>query len=184
MNGQTPALQKPLLILSDLVIVVTTLWATALNLRAEAPLFWYSSIEEASARAVPDNRPLIIDFSADWCIPCKVMEKEVYSTPDFQETSKRFLLVKIDFDRKVAVARKYSVQTLPTIVFADSYGKELFRYDGYLDPKSLLQLAKALPADVTDFNRLNRVLAVGKDNVDALEQMGQRLRAAGAVPCE
>ena len=146
---------------------------------AEPAVHWYSTIEEASARAVPSNRPIMIDFWAAWCAPCKVMEKEVYSTAEFQQATERFLPVKIDYDRKIALARKYKVDALPTIVFADSYGNELFRYHGYVGAKTLLELVKALPGDVADFNRLNQILQRDSGNVEALESMGKSLRDAG-----
>ena len=142
-------------------------------------MHWYSTIEEASAHAVASNRPILIDFWAAWCAPCKVMEQEVYSTAEFQQATERFLPVKIDFDKKTALARKYNVEALPTIVFADSYGNELFRYRGYVGAKTLLDLVRALPGDVTDFNRLNQILKGDANNPDALESMGKSLRDAG-----
>jgi thioredoxin-like negative regulator of GroEL len=155
------------------------LMITAAAHGADPEVHWYSSVEEASARALPSNRPIMIEFWAAWCAPCKVMEKEVYSTAEFQQASERFLPVKIDFDRKTALARKYNVEALPTIVFADSYGNELFRYRGYVGAKALLELVKALPGDVADFNRLNQILQRDASNPDALESMGKSLRDAG-----
>lgn len=163
---------------SRLVIPLAVLFIAA-GAGAQDGVHWYSSVEEASARAVLANRPILIEFWAEWCAPCKSMENEVYSTGSFQEAAKRFLPVKIDFDKKTALARKYNVEALPTIVFADSYGHELFRYDGYVDAKSLLALVNALPADVTEFNRLNVVLASDKNNFEALQAMGKSLRSAG-----
>jgi tetratricopeptide (TPR) repeat protein len=55
----------------------------------------------------------------------------------------------------------------------------LFRYRGYVGAKTLLELVKALPSDVADFNRLNQILSADANNVDALESMGKSLRAAG-----
>ncbi len=140
---------------------------------------WYSSIEETSAAARQANKPMMLDFWADWCAACKVMESEVYSNSDFQEATQRFLPVRIDFDKKPAIARKYSIVALPTIVFTDSYGTELFRYRGYIGSKVLAELLRALPADVSEFNRLNRILAEDKNNFEALESMGKKLRVSG-----
>jgi thioredoxin-like negative regulator of GroEL len=165
-------------VLPRLIIVAAGLWL-GLGARAADVIHWYSSVEEASAEAVPANRPIMIDFWAEWCGPCKVMEKEVYATDDFRQATKRFLPVKIDYDKKTAVARRYNIEALPTIVFADSYGNELFRYHGYLGAKSLLAIVNALPGDVTEFNRLNKVLAADKNNFQALESMGRSLRDVG-----
>jgi thioredoxin-like negative regulator of GroEL len=146
---------------------------------AEESVYWYSTVEEASAQAIPANRPMMIDFWATWCLPCKAMDQQVYSTAEFRQAAKRFLPVRIDYDKKTALARKYNVGALPTIVFADSYGDELFRYEGYVGAAPLLALVNALPGNVTEFNRLNRILAQDKNNFEALDAMGRRLREAG-----
>jgi thioredoxin-like negative regulator of GroEL len=165
---------------SRLVIPFAVLWMAA-SASAQDAVQWYSSLEKASALAVPADRPIMIEFWADWCEACKAMEKDVYSTPDFLEATKRFLPVKIEFDKKTALARRYKVDNLPTIVFTDSYGNELFRYQGYVGAKSLLDLVNALPGNVREFNRLNKILAGDKNNFEALASMGKSLRAAGLL---
>ena len=140
---------------------------------------WYTNVEEASSAALESNKPMMVDFWADWCEACEVMEKEVYNDPRFVNEAPRFLAVRIDFEKKQALARKYNVAALPTVIFTDSYGNELFRYRGFLDAKPLAELMRSLPADVSEFNRLNRILAEDKNNFAALESMGRNLRAAG-----
>ncbi len=143
------------------------------------PVHWFDSVEAASAEARAANRPILIDFWATWCAACRVMEEEVYSSQEFEEATARLLPVRIDFDKKTALARKYNVTSLPTIVFTDSNGNELFRHSGYIGSKTLLELVRALPGDVAEFNRLNGILAGDKNNFEALEGMGKSLRAAG-----
>lgn len=139
---------------------------------------WYASIEEASAAAREFNRPLMIDFWADWCVACKVMEKEVYPTDQFASAAEPFVLVRIDADRQTDLSRRYKITALPTLVFTDSYGNELFRYFGFMDLKPITELLQSLPQDMTDFNRLSKVLAGDKNNFDALDGMAARLKAA------
>ena len=121
---------------------------------------WYRDLEKASSAARESNKPLLIDFWADWCAPCRVMEKEVYADPVVVElASKKFLPVQLDFDRQQNLARKYNIAGLPTIVFTDSSGGELVRHAGIIDAKTMAELLRALPGNVSEFNRLGQVLA-------------------------
>ncbi|MBI2817061.1 MAG: thioredoxin family protein [Acidobacteria bacterium] len=140
---------------------------------------WYSDIQQASAAAREANRPMILDFWADWCAACRVMEAEVYTSSDFAAATQRLIPVRIDFDKKQDLARKYNITALPMILFTDSYGTELFRLRGYVSAKMFLDVVRALPADVSEFNRLTRILAEGKNNFKALKSMGDNLRTAG-----
>ena len=144
-----------------------------------APVRWYSTVEEASAEALKTNKPILIDFWAGWCEPCRTMEKEVYSDSAFTSAADQYLLVRIDFDKKTALSRKYNVAALPTILFTDSYGNELYRNRGFIAAKRLAEVMRALPADVTEYNNLNKILSQDKNNFDVLRTMGKNLRAAG-----
>ena len=151
----------------------------ARSVEAAASMRWYGSIEEASTEARQVNKPMMLDFWAEWCAPCKVMEAEVYTNGDVVQAAKPFFSVRINSDNKPVEARKYRITALPTLVFTDSYGNELFRYIGSMNAKPLTELLQALPHDVTEFNRLSQVLARDKNNFEALEGMGTNLRAAG-----
>jgi len=146
-----------------------------------APVRWYSTVEEASAEALKTNKPILIDFWAGWCEPCRTMEKEVYSDSAFTSAADQYLLVRIDFDKKTALSRKYNVAALPTILFTDSYGNELFRNRGFIAAKRLAEVMRALPADVTEYNNLNKILSQDKNNFDVLRTMGKNLRTAGLL---
>jgi thioredoxin-like negative regulator of GroEL len=146
---------------------------------AASSIQWYASLEEGSARARELNKPMMVEFWADWCVPCRIMEKEVYPTDEAVQASQPFIAVRIDFDRKPAISRKYGVSALPALVFTDSYGNDLFHYSGVLTARGFAELLSSLPHDMTEFNRLNSVIARDRNNADALEAMGRQLRTAG-----
>ena len=87
------------------------------------------------ARIVQDAEvPVVVDFYADWCGPCKMM------APVFDEFASeqrgRVLVLKLDTDRNQATSRQYDVRGIPTlIVFRD--GKEAARQVGAVPKKAL-----------------------------------------------
>jgi thioredoxin-related protein len=169
MTQRSPA---KILFLSLIVFTALTVCANA------ADIHWYSTLEEASSTAINVNKPMFVDFWADWCTACKVMEKDLYSDPAFVNVADRFVLVRIDFDKKTALARKYNVEALPTVVFTDSYGGEFIRHRGFLDVKPFVALMRALPSDVTEFNAYSRILTQDKNNFEALRNMAMHLHDA------
>jgi tetratricopeptide (TPR) repeat protein len=67
---------------------------------------------------------------------------------------------------------------MPTLVFTDSYGNELFRFTGAITAPTMMQLLSELPGDVTTINQLAQLIAKDKDNFSALQSLGRELRAA------
>ena len=78
--------------------------------------------------------PVLVDFYADWCGPCKMM------APVLEELEKSrgdILVGKVDVDEQGALARQYSISAVPTLVlFKD--GREVKRNSGFL-PKEALE---------------------------------------------
>ncbi len=83
---------------------------------------------------IKSDTPVLIDFYADWCGPCKSLApilKEVKS-----ELGEKVKIVKIDVDKNQSLAAKYQVRGVPTMmIFKD--GKQLWRESGVL-PKHVI----------------------------------------------
>jgi thioredoxin:protein disulfide reductase len=75
------------------------------------------------------GRPGIIDFGADWCIPCLELEQRTFSDPRVRKELERRVLFKADLTRgsspeALTLARKYSILGVPTVIFLDASGTE------------------------------------------------------------
>lgn len=95
-----------------------------------------SKFENAVKNKLENNgRPTIIDFSAVWCGPCKMM-KPIFEKLAAEYTD-RFNFVSIDVDENPDLAEKYQVQSIPAFVFLDEEGKETNRITGAIPESEL-----------------------------------------------
>jgi protein disulfide-isomerase len=105
---------------------------------AAAKSGWLTSFDQAQKEAQAKNKLLLMDFTgSDWCGWCIMLDKEVFSKPEFKEyASKNLVLLELDFPRRKQMPpeisaqnerlmMKYGIQGFPTVVVFDSSGKPL-----------------------------------------------------------
>lgn len=110
----------------------------------EAP----SPVAQALSRARDEGRSLVIDFFADWCGPCKVLEDTILPHPRVQEALRQYILLRVDADEYPRTVEYYRIDAMPTLLALDGAGKELRRFEGLPDPEELAaQLAAAHEAE-------------------------------------
>jgi thioredoxin 1 len=83
---------------------------------------------------IEDSRPVIVDFHALWCSPCKIQSpilKELAS-----ELGDRIRVIKVDVDQNNEIAGKYSIQSVPTIIIFKG-GKQVWRQSGVVSKSQL-----------------------------------------------
>jgi thiol:disulfide interchange protein DsbD len=92
-------------------------------------LFWHHNYDEAIAEARKTNKPVFVDFRADWCTICKELERDVFPNPKVSVLFKRMILLKVDAtnpgEKINALIKKYQVVGLPTLIVLDANGKEI-----------------------------------------------------------
>lgn len=95
--------------------------------QAPAGLQWLKDEPSALALAKETGKPIMLDFTADWCAACKQLERQTFSDPAVQEKLAGFVIAKIDVtelnDANTAIQRKYRVLSLPTVLFVGTDGE-------------------------------------------------------------
>lgn len=169
-------------IIRPLAAIVATLAVLTAGGEAQSPggasIPWHTRVEDGRRAALKADTPMLLEFWAGWCAPCKVMDAEVYSNARVAAAMTKVVPVRIDMDAQGVLAREYKVEGIPTLVFADSHGNELFRYTGVLDANQMVALLGELPGDVAAINRLSAAVAINKNDFTSLEALGRELQAA------
>jgi thiol:disulfide interchange protein DsbD len=91
---------------------------------------WLPYTEDRLAAARSEGKPVFIDSYADWCIPCKELDKLTFSTPEVVAASRSFVCLKADLtdgkDEAVkAFYKKFNVRGVPTLIFLAPDGTEV-----------------------------------------------------------
>ncbi|MFC1573601.1 thioredoxin family protein [Candidatus Latescibacterota bacterium] len=103
---------------------------------------WYRDWDEGMAAAKKENKPVVVDFYADWCGYCKKMDKETFAAPAVKSRlAQNWIGIKINGEDKKAQAtwenKKFShrglmmnfgVNGFPTLIFFDKNGKQAKPY--------------------------------------------------------
>ncbi len=126
-------------ILSVICVVSIVGMATLSSSAAEPAKKWHTSFPSAQAEAKRLNLPILLHFYADWCLPCRRMERDVLKSPELlKQLGDRVVAVKLNADRHQALVRRYDVRALPTDMFVDPDGRPLARNEGYRNKSSYL----------------------------------------------
>jgi thiol:disulfide interchange protein DsbD len=113
---------------------------------APSAVEWQSFDEATLARAGADGRPVLLDFSADWCVPCHELDERTFTDPEVVRVTQGFVRMKVDLTRfdapeSRALRARFAIAGVPTIVFLAPDGREVVdaRVVGFLKPEPFLE---------------------------------------------
>lgn len=129
----------------SLAIVILTIAAYTLIPSNKNEIEWKPYSGNAVPASLNGNRGMIIDFYADWCIPCKELDASTFSDPQVISAAKSFNVFKADMTKSLsaeveALRNKYNIAGVPTLLIIDTRGKEVNRITGYIDAHEFLKI--------------------------------------------
>lgn len=118
-----------------------------LHVEGESPIAWTPFSEEALAHATESGRPVLIDFQAAWCLPCREMERTTFRDPAVVRATRDFAALKADVTaqdaRAEALMTRWEVPGVPTYVILGPDGQERRRFVGFVPADRLLEGLRA-----------------------------------------
>ena len=88
---------------------------------------------------INQNKPVLVDFYADWCGPCKMLAPILSEVK--AELAEGIKIVKIDVDKNQSLATKYQVRGVPTMILFKE-GKQVWRESGVIQKQDLVAIVK------------------------------------------
>ena len=92
------------------------------------------------SQIINDEKPVLVDFHATWCGPCKMMAPELQKFAQNNKDAVR--VIKIDIDKNQPTASQFNIQGVPTLILFKK-GKVLWRQSGAMNAKQISDAVKS-----------------------------------------
>jgi thioredoxin-like negative regulator of GroEL len=120
------------------------------------PLFSPDRYADALARSRESGRLLVVDATASWCQPCKVMDRATWADASVVAwVEENAVAVQIDVDEEKEVARALGIRSMPTVI-AFRGGVEVDRVVGLKNPGDLLSWLRGVQRGETNLDHVRR----------------------------
>jgi uncharacterized protein YyaL (SSP411 family) len=131
-----------------LALLAAPLWSAVP--KKPATINWQPWSDAAFDQAKRENKFVLLDLEAIWCHWCHVMDETTYKTPEvIALIQSKYIPVRVDQDSRPDLSNRYEDYGWPATVVFGPAGGEIVKRQGYIEPKQMIAMLKAIIADPT-----------------------------------
>ncbi|MHB9041088.1 MAG: thioredoxin fold domain-containing protein, partial [Melioribacteraceae bacterium] len=130
-------------IVLSIIVIAVSIYALipAKNIEPE----WQKFSEVKYEMSLKNNERMVVDFYADWCIPCKELDAMTFSDPRVLSSLSKFTTYKVDMTQTVSdetekLRNKFKIVGMPTVLIINAKGEEVERLTGFVNANEFLKL--------------------------------------------
>ncbi len=129
----------------------------------------------------PEDRPILVDFYAQWCGPCKLLDAYVYNEPEVIRELADVVTFKVDIDKPEyrQLKERFHIILLPTLVWCDQEGREIDRFTGSVSAPKFLEIIRSFREGGNTFNRIVDLVAAYPEDPGLLFDLARRQAERG-----
>jgi thioredoxin-like negative regulator of GroEL len=144
---------------------------------SKTEMHWKPESDSAWREAKESGRPVLVEVWANWCEPCKRMDREVWTEARVIEGANKFVQISVDASRRdqtnlggivLGKTGVHMVKALPTVMVLDPWGETLAVWEGLVSPAEMLVGLAQVPADYSAVRVEREALLSHRDNSRAL----------------
>lgn len=130
----------------SLIVIAISVWSL---IPSDKQSIDWQPYSDSALVSFEGKKGAIIDFYADWCIPCKELDALTFSDPKVIDESKNFITLKADMTKSLApevsaLREKYKIVGVPTVLILNSKGEEVKRITGFVNAEEFLKLMQSV----------------------------------------
>jgi thiol-disulfide isomerase/thioredoxin len=147
----------------------------AVLLASSVGISWQKSLDTALSDAQKSDKPVLVDFWAEWCTWCHELDRTTYVDPAVVAAAHDFVAVKVNTEgsrSEVKATEHYGVESLPTIGFLTPTGRLFYRVDGFQHPDRFVETLKTVHEIAPDVISWDATIARTPNDPAALAKLG------------
>jgi thioredoxin-like negative regulator of GroEL len=143
---------------------------------------WEPGFDTAQRKSRVTDKPLMVDFWAEWCGWCHELDRTTYMDREVVKIAGGFVAVKVDTEggrTEMAVAVRYRVDSLPTILFLTPQGRVIVRLNGFQRPAQFARVLTRVLEISSEVIGWERAVDSRPEDAVALNKLGMHLLDQG-----